>query len=433
MLFPKRMLFAAAAIAVAASFLLCGYEFIRAVSTSLFIDAYGSKNLPWVMTAVPPGLYLIIYIYGRFLSGLGANRASAATSLLSAGLIFGAYGLLVNGFAFASAIIYVFREAYIVLIVEQYWSFVNSTMSEEQARRFNGPFCGIASLGSIAGGSLVKYLAEPLGSEVLLLLAAASLIPAALCAMLAYRFAGEPQPSELEAGGQQGHTGIRVLFQSRYLVFILMLVLITQVVSTVLDLRFNGLVEESIADKDARTAFYGGFYGQWLGISAAVLQFVGVPILLRFVPLRFIHLGIPLIHFVVCGALTVAPSLLTGAGAFLFFKAFDYSIFRAGKEIFYIPLSFDARYRAKQVIDSLGYRTAKGGSALAIALMGLVLSIWSGTIPGMAFSITAMAMAVIWSGVVSNLTKQYQELEGTEYGRNRKETNAEHPTSNIES
>jgi len=271
MILPRRTLLATCAIACAAAFLLCGYEFIRAVSTSLYIEAYGSENLPWVMASVPPGIFLIIYVYGRFLSWWGGNRALSATSVLSAGLIVGAYLLLVRGYHLASAVIYVFREAYIVLIIEQYWSFINSSLQPQQARSVNGPICGIASFGSIAGGSLVKYLAEPLGSEALLLMAAASLIPAAACSAIAYRMAGEPQPSEVEAGGTQGHTGIRVLFQSRYLVLILLLVVTTQVVSTVLDLRFNGLVEGSIADKDARTAFYGGFYGQWLGISAATL------------------------------------------------------------------------------------------------------------------------------------------------------------------
>ena len=412
---PKRTLYAVFAISGAASFLLCGYEFIRAVSTSLFIDVYGARNLPWVMAAVPPGIYLIIYIYGHILSWLGANRALAVTSILSAGLIAGSYGLLVRGFPIATAILYVLREAYIVLILEQYWSFVNSSLNPKQAGSINGPFCGIASLGSIAGGSLVKSLAEPLGSEVLLLLGAALLIPAAVCAVIAYTLAGEPQPSKAEQGGRQGHTGIYVLFQSRYLILLLLLVVATQVVSGVLELRFNGLVEESILGKDARTAFYGGFYGQWLGIFAALLQFIGAPVLLRFLPLRFIHLGIPLIHFAVCGILTIAPSLGSGAAAFLIFKALDYSIFRAAKETFYIPLSFDARYRAKQVIDSLGYRTAKGGCALAIALVGLAVSSRFGTIPGIAFSITAMIMAVFWSGIVSKLTTQYQKLEIVDY------------------
>jgi len=407
--FSRRTILATIAISGAASFLLCGYEFIRAVSTSLFIDAYGSKNLPWVMAAILPCVYLIIYIYGRFLSWWGANRALVLTSLLSATVMVGSYALLMKGYSIASVVIYLLREAYIVLVIEQYWSFVNSTLNPKQARWINGPFCAIASLGSIAGGSLVKHLAEPLGSETLLLFAAASLLPAAICSVIAYTLAGEPQPSESEKGGRQGHTGIRVLFRSRYLIFIFLLVVTTQVVSTVLDLRFNGLVEESILDKDARTAFYGEFYGQWLGISAFVLQLIGAPLLLRFLPLRLIHLGIPLIHFVACGVLTIAPSLQSGAVAFLLFKALDYSFFRAGKEIFYIPLSFDSRYRAKQMIDSFGYRSAKSKSALGIALLGLIRPV-----PGVAFSITAMIMAVFWSGIVSNLTTQYQKLEKTE-------------------
>jgi len=340
---------------------------------------------------------------------MGANRALAATALISAGLITIFYSLIVRGFLISAAFIYVLKEAYIVLILEQYWSFVNSTLNPEQAGRVNGPFCGIASLGSISGGSLAKHLVKPLGSEVLLLLSAAFLIPASLCAVLAYGSAGEPQPSQSEQGGRKGHTGIRVLFQSRYLIFLLLLVVTTQVVSAVLELRFNGLVEASILEKDARTAFFGEFYGQWLGSSSAFLQFVGAPILLRFLTLRPIHIGIPVIHLIACGVLTISPSLGSGVAAFLLFKAFDYSIFRAAKEIFYIPLSFDARFRAKQIIDSLGYRTAKGMCALVIALVGLAVSIGSKTVPGEALSITAMIMAIIWFRISFSLTSQYRE------------------------
>ena len=405
MLFPKRTLLAAFAISAAAGFLLCGYEFIRAVSTSLFIEAYGAKNLPRVMVAVPPGVFLLLYVYGRILSWLGANRALLLTSLLSAALIAGSYGMLLKGYALAAALVYVFREAYIVLIIEQYWSLVNSTLSSEQARRINGPFCGLASLGSIAGGLLVGRWAERLGSETFLIFTAVSLFPAAACAALAYAFAGEPKPTEVEKDGRLGHVGVRVLFQSRYLVSLFLLSITTQVVSTVLDLRFNGLVEIEIPDKDARSAFFGNFYAS-LGATAAVLQFIAVPLTLRFISLRIVHLGIPAIHLIICAILTISPSLRSGSMAYLLFKAFDYSFFRGGKEIFYIPLSFDARYRAKQVIDTFGYRFAKGGSAGVIVLVGLIVQI-----PGIAFSVTAMIMTTIWSVIVSNLTTQYQNLE----------------------
>lgn len=409
---PKRLFLAALAISGAASFLLCGYEFIRAVSTSLFIEAYGAVNLPWVMFAVPPSTFLLLYVFGRILSKAGPNRALLLTSLLSACLIGGSYGLLLRGVALATAFIYVFREAYIVLIIEQYWSLVNSTLSSDQARRINGPFCGIASLGAIAGGLLVRQLAAPLGSESLLLFAAGSLLPAAACSALAYTLAGEPKPKVEEADGKKGHIGIALFLKSRYLVLIGLLILTTQTVSTVLDLRFNGLVETAKVDADERTAYYGSFYAG-LNTVALLLQFLAVPLVLRFVSLRTAHLGIPAVHLLTCAVLTIKPSLRSGATAFLLFKALDYSIFRAGKEIFYIPLSFDARYRVKQLIDTFGYRTAKGGSAGVFALVGLFTKI-----PGVAFSVVAMAMAATWSVLVSTVTRRYQELENVKGAHN---------------
>ena len=35
----------------------------------------------------------------------------------------------------------------------------------------------------------------------------------------------------------------------------------------------------------------------------------------------------------------------------------------------YIPLSFDSRYRAKELIDVFGYRFGKGGMSLLVAIL----------------------------------------------------------------
>ncbi|RKU32044.1 hypothetical protein C6499_03820 [Candidatus Poribacteria bacterium] len=404
-MFPRRLIYAAIAISSAAAFVLFGYEFIRSVSSSLFIEAYGAENLSRGMVAIPPSMIVMLYCYGRLLSRQGATRALAITSLFSAILILVCYAALVRGMHFAAAIIYVFREAYIVIVIEQFWSFVNSVLTTEQAKRINGPFCAVASMGSFAGGKLVSRWAEVLGSETLLLFTAASLVPTAVFGVIAYRFGGEPKPSEEEADGKLGHLGLGTLFRSRYLLFIGVLILSTQVVSTVLDLRFNGLAETGIPDKDMRTAFFGEVYGN-LGLIAGILQLVVVPLALRFVALRVIHLGVPLVHLISSFVLTISPSLRSGTAAYMIFKALDYSIFRAAKELFYMPLSYDARYRAKQINDSFGYRFAKGGSAGVIELVRLGIQ----TIPGIAFSITAMVAAMVWTPIAFNLTRAYQKL-----------------------
>ena len=408
-MFPRRLIFAAISISSAACFVLFGYEFIRSVSTSLFVDAYGAENLPRGMMAIPPSMIVLLYGYGRLLSWQGATRALVVTSLFSAVLILWCYTALSRGMHFAAAIIYVFREAYIVIVIEQFWSFVNSVLTTEQAKRINGPFCAVASLGSFLGGTLVSKLATVLGTEALLLFTAGSLVPTAVFGVMAYRFGGEPKPSEEEAGGRLGHIGIKTFFRSKYLVFIGVLIISTQVVSTVLDLRFNLLAELERPDKDMRTAFYGAVYGN-LGLAAGILQLVVVPLALRFIALRYIHLSIPIVHFVSSLILTLSPSLRTGTAAYVIFKALDYSIFRAGKELFYMPLSYDSRYRAKQVIDSFGYRFSKGGSASVIELVKLRV----GTIVGTAYSVTAMVMAVLWAPIAFGLALAYQKLEKTE-------------------
>jgi len=52
-----------------------------------------------------------------------------------------------------------------MLLVEQYWSFINSVVNPTQARRVNGPICGIASLSAISGGILVQAWAKGLGQR----------------------------------------------------------------------------------------------------------------------------------------------------------------------------------------------------------------------------------------------------------------------------
>ena len=49
---------------------------------------------------------------------------------------------------------------------------------------------------------------------------------------------------------------------------------------------------------------------------------------------------------------------------------------------------------------------------LKAAVPGVITVIgFAVAVPGVAFSITAMVMAIFWSGIVLNLTKQYQNIE----------------------
>ena len=87
------------------------------------------------------------------------------------------------------------------------------------------------------------------------------------------------------------------------------------------------------------------------------------------------------------------PTLGFAAGAYIVFKMFDYSLFKAAKETLYIPLSYDARYRAKEVVDVLGYRTAKGATSAVIA----GFERWVGPAVARAYGPVALAATGVWA------------------------------------
>lgn len=389
-------------VGVAAGFLLCGYELVRSVSVSLFIDTYGAHRLPIVMALSPVGLFVMLWGYGKLLSVKGTRYTLLITTVLSGTGILASYFAIVFNWSIALGILYILREAYIVLIIEQYWSFINSTLNDKQAQKLNGPICGIASVGAICGGLLVGFLAQRLGSATLLVFAAFSLIPAAGMAWWAYGLGGEPK--EDEKAKTEGSLALGLFWENRTLVYLALLIAATQALSTVLDLRFSGLLEMAKPLKDERTAFMGNFYALLNGL-AFVFQFVVAPFLLRLLSLRRVHLLMPAIHLLTCSALLFYPTLLTGAIAYLAFKVLDYSVFRASKEILYIPMSFDARYRAKEVIDAFVYRGAKGALSGLFAVLGSAF----GRLPSFFYPGVALGIIVIWGGLGYGLTKPQEE------------------------
>ena len=346
---------------------------------------------------------IFVYVYGWTITLMGTRRTLLLTSLFSGFAIAACYFALKRGIGPAALVLYAFREAYIVIVIEQYWSFINSTLKHTSAKKLNGPICGLGSLGSFIGGVIVGRWAVALGSETLLLFAAASLLPAALCSDMAYHLGGEPAPSEKERGRKS--LELSLFKDSSYLRRIGLLIILTQLISTTLYLRFSVLLEQELPMTDVRSAYMGNFYAM-IAFWAGVLQFVVAPLLLSYTSLSSMHLAIPVGHVALAAALIARPSLLTAALAYFIFKVLDYSIFRAGKEIFYIPLSFDSRYRAKEVIDSFGYRASKGGAAGLASLVRMIF----GVVPGVLYPSAALASALGWLVTVKKLVRQHEDV-----------------------
>ncbi|MDQ7772452.1 MAG: hypothetical protein RDU13_02890 [Elusimicrobiales bacterium] len=381
-----------------ATFLFCGYEFIRSPAESIFMAHFSAADKPYALSVVPFFMAALIYLYGRSLSAFGGSRTMVGSMLASAAGLVGLY-FAVGVFGKPAAfLLYVFKEAYVVIISEQYWSFINSVLRDEEGKVFNGPVAGLGALGSLLGGFFLSRYVASFGTEAFILFSAVMFFPAAVLIRGAYKEAGEPQPSREEAGGRLGHVHLSILRQNRTVLFIALVIFSTQVVATMLDMRFSLLVQDAMPDKDLRTAYLGSFW-MWVNSFSFSMQFILAPLLLRWVPTRGIQAAIPAVHIVACALLLLAPSLGLAAGAFLLFKGMDYSIFRASKETLYIPFSYDTRYRAKQVADAFTYRFSKGFTSIVLSMIKA-----SGGMPAGAYAGAALVFAAAWLGLSFPMT-----------------------------
>jgi AAA family ATP:ADP antiporter len=396
---------AATLIAISAGFVLGGYEFIRSPSNTLFKGAYGSANLPTIMALIPLSVLLVTYIFGRILSAFGSRKTLLITTVGSALIMSVGVFLYESGFKPAVWVVYLFRSAYVVLLIEQYWSFLNSTLSSEDARKYNGPICGIGSLGAIAAGLLGSEIASTIGTASMIYIAAALTLPAAFFSDLAYKKFGEPKDEPDHCNVKEpDHLGLKLFKKEKVLVLIFLIILATQVVAAVLEISFQTLLQVDMPDPEIQTAWSMKYYALINGLSA-VLQFIAAPLILRYVNPGFINILIPLLHVVTIGVFIGDPGLMTAGIAYAGFKCVDYSIFRAAKEMLYMPLSFDARYRAKEVIDTFGYRFSKGITSGAITIVQKNAAI---VFTDTMFGIIALASCLVWAGVAAPLAKYFK-------------------------
>jgi len=64
------------------------------------------------------------------------------------------------------------------------------------------------------------------------------------------------------------------------------------------------------------------------------------------------------------------PTFLVASYLFAYIKFIDFSVFNISKEMLYLPLKIDEKFRAKAVIDVFSCRTAKGLSSIFLLFIG---------------------------------------------------------------
>lgn len=345
-----------------------------------------------------------------------AMRREAFAATVSATFI-GIYAIFaitaVTGSTVTVWAFYLAGDLFVTAMVAAFFAFLNDSEDPLAARRLYG----LIGLGGVLGGALgstvvashvrvldaatISWLVCLTGAIIVLLILGAGRI-------VARHPPPErgPQPNPAH-GLQAAFAGASLTLQSRYLMMIASIVVIYEMASTLVDYQFTATVLHYVSRPDLGAYFSNVF--AFTNIVAVAVQLVLTPWVLR----RFgVGPGLMLLPVALglCAAgFWAAPILLIGSLLNTADNAFAYSLNQSAKEILYVPLSRDEKYRAKAFIDIFLLRSAK---ALAVAV-GLALTVVFAGFDNLRWlSLLIIALLVMWALAVHRLANEYRVLEG---------------------
>jgi AAA family ATP:ADP antiporter len=380
-------------------FLIFGYAFARPCIDSLFLEHYSSNALPhaWLLTAFFG--FLVIAFYNRFNQKYAILSLYGRASLVCAAILIILLACYFAGFVPAIFILYIWKELYMVVLMETYWSFADIVFSINTARYTYGLALVVSSVGGIIGNLLVGPFARILGTQV------------ALCAVIfflligvgisyAARSVSDEKPKKPKEGAKVG-LGVKALWNSRYLVPLALLVCTVQMVVGLIEYNFKTMLYQEFTNTDLRTLVLGQVHAAVNVISISI-QFCTGPIL-KLLGIGNAFKSIPFVLSVVVSSFVLFPQFALMLGCKISSKALDYSLLRSVKEILYIPLSREEKTQGKGLIDIFMYRLARG----LVALMLMGLAAWGLTAYVMHIS---LVLVVVWLFLAFVIAKRYMTL-----------------------
>jgi len=387
--------------------ILFTYEIARPTVEALYQDVYGSENEPWAWMGVAFMVTLVVGAYSRE-AGRRPLHEMLPRVLGASAIVLALLLLLIDaGVEEAVYLLYLWKDIYIVVLVELFWSISNAVFPAQAAKWMYGLFSCIGGIGAFLGGRCAKWLASiEWGLESSLWVVAGILVAGIVLAPWVPR-----TEQKRSSKGTSGSflSGFKVVKKSRYLGYLVVIIALSQLAITAIDYDFKMAIQSAFPDKFARQGALADVYSI-INVLALVFGFFG-GVVIQLVGLKRTLLGIPLI----LGSAILGFILFPAYGLMMVTKiaskSMDYSIFRTAKELLYIPMSLEEKTEGKAVVDILTYRVSKGIAS------GILLGLKSIAAAPKAASIFSFSLVMVWLVLTIPTHRRYQKLSektGTE-------------------
>jgi ATP/ADP translocase/HEAT repeat protein len=382
---------------------------ILPLKISLFLKHFTPAQLPLAYLVTALLMSFVAAFNSRWLQTLNRKRyITLSLGFFSVSLpLF--WLMCRTGRTWASMIFWFWAEIFLAVSVIQFWILVNDIFTPRQAKRFIGFFVSGGLLGGIVGSLAASLLSGFIGTENLLLIC-----PLLLCGGLGIILAlpqssPDRRPEKEVPRGEKAKPGIgylrgfKTLIKSRYLLFLSGVMLAGFAVTKFIDFQFLHVLGDRFA-ADERTAFLGVFYTVLLVVSYflhilltnRILREFGIRTALFISPV-VLAAGAVTGFFIPAGALMAWAALLRGAD-----KSLSHSLNQSTREILYIPVPAETKYKAKVFIDLF---VNKFADALAALFLFLFFNVFRFSVPQL--NILTLVFVAVWAYLNHRITKEY--------------------------
>ena len=417
-------------------FILCAYYFIKplregwiAVSditglSKMEVKAYSSFGQSLLLIPV-------VWFYGR-LSGRYRRSDLITRSTVFCMLnmaIFWAIqpGLFIENLPYTGIIFYLWVGIFGVFVVAQFWAFAADLYTEERGHRLFPLIAIGATSGAACGSWITEILVESrfFGTEWLLMVAMIPLTASIFLSRMVDSRLHE-ESTRIKSAPElriedSGRSAISIVFSSRFLIATAVITLLLSWVNTNGENLLFRVVQEFLKGqaikggvsepnallmftRNGTTAFYSDFYF-WVNIMAVLLQAFVASRLLKYGGFRWILLTMPVVALVSYTAMALVPILAVVKVMKIADNSTDYSINNTARNVLWLPVSAEMKYKGKPTIDSLFVRMGDGIAALTV-LVGvqfLALSTQS-------FFALNVVLVLIWIAFAFVVIREYQRL-----------------------
>jgi len=291
--------------------------------------------------------------------------------------------------------------------------------NNEQSKRLFGFIAAGGTVGAICGPALTSFLVLPLGKVNLLLLSALLLFIAVLCMKriiywsdtLYSRSINTPVEASQKAHPSQEErplggsiiAGIKLVIASPYLLGICLLMLMFTTLSTFLYFEQAHIIKHNFPDSDARTAVFATI-DLATNILTLLLQLFIMSRLVPRIGLAWTLAIVPILLAAGFLALGILPTVIVLIVVQVIRRAGNYAIMRPAREMLYIVIDRESKYKAKNFIDTAVYRGGDAVSSWVYAGMKTVgLSVAN-------IALLAVPLSLLWAWVSYRMGKRQLQI-----------------------